>query len=47
MKPVALLLSLALKPFIPDAFVYPFLAAVVSAWLGSRGPGLFAVLLAA
>ena len=43
----ALALSLLLQPFVPHGFVYLFLASVVaSAWLGNRGPGLFAVVLA-
>ena len=44
---IATALSLLLQPFVPNGYVYLFLATVVaSAWLGSRGPGLFAVVLA-
>jgi diguanylate cyclase (GGDEF)-like protein/PAS domain S-box-containing protein len=44
---VALALSLLLQSFVPHGFIYLLLGAVVaSGWLGSRGPGLFAALLA-
>jgi K+-sensing histidine kinase KdpD len=44
---VALALSLLLQPFVPHGFIYLFLLTVVaSGWLGARGPGLFAALLA-
>jgi PAS domain S-box-containing protein len=44
---LALLLSALLHPVIPHSEDYLFLAAIVaSAWLGRRGPGLFAALLA-
>jgi two-component system sensor histidine kinase/response regulator len=43
----ALFLSLLVHSIAHNAFVYLFLAAVMaSAWLGRRGPGLFAALLA-
>jgi signal transduction histidine kinase len=42
----ALLLSFLLQPVFPDAFVFLFLAAVMtSAWFGRAGPGLAAVFL--
>jgi diguanylate cyclase (GGDEF)-like protein/PAS domain S-box-containing protein len=43
----ALGLSLLLNPFVPQIFVYFFLASVVaSAWIGDAGSGLFAVVIA-
>jgi K+-sensing histidine kinase KdpD len=43
---VALCLSLLLRPFLSDAFLVFFLAAVMAAgWFGRTGPGLFSVAL--
>ena len=42
----ALVLVLALQPYLRQPFLFPFLAAVMAAgWFGGIGPGLFAVLL--